>query len=222
MAVAVAATASFAFASAASADWQKLQLTAQGNAIARAGVVQKKDLAGDWTGSVTKSTAADAEGLKCRGYEPKQSDLIRIGASGSAWKSPSGGVQVFSESEVLKTAAMARLDWDRTFGPKAKYVTCFRSVIAKGFHLKSEQVRLTHVPSFPKSTIALIRADAFTSDLAMGGGAKVPFTFNVLWLLHGRTITSITHYAPASTSAQIQEHEKSLAFKVLVRLLAED
>jgi hypothetical protein len=84
----------------ASADREKVHLTAAGQAAARAVVVRRGDLgtAGQWTGGARKPDLSST--MPCAGYQPKQSDLVLIGAAKTVWKST--GIQFDSEAQACK------------------------------------------------------------------------------------------------------------------------
>ena len=119
-----AALASTATAAAGS-DNYKMRMGPSGKAAARAVLLTKSDVGSGWTGGVVKP---DLSVTRCANYKPRLSDLVLNGAAKATYKQP--GFQLSSSSQVLKTAAMVRLDWQRSFA-SPHFISCLRKVSAK-------------------------------------------------------------------------------------------
>ncbi len=130
---------------AAAADG-RIQLSASGQAAARAAVIKRADLgaAGGWVGGMTKPDLSQT--LECPSYRPKQSDLIVVGAAGSTWKN--SGFGFHSVAQVLRTAEMVRLDWQRTV-LDPRMLPCVRSALAKEFGTAAPLVSFRRI-AFPQ------------------------------------------------------------------------
>src|SRR5439155_20204375 len=63
-----------------------------------------------WTGGFKKPDLSSK--TPCKSYQPKQSDLVLIGAAKSIWSN--AALRFDSEAQVLQTRQMVRLDWQRT------------------------------------------------------------------------------------------------------------
>ncbi|HEV2592828.1 MAG TPA: hypothetical protein VGU02_13160, partial [Gaiellaceae bacterium] len=127
-AVFAAALAALVFAGAALADQWQVHRTAAGNAAAQAAVIQRADIgtATGWTGG---SRAPDMTSTPpCHGFAPKQSDLVVVGAAASAWQHT--GLELQSQANVLQTAAMVKLDWQRTV-VDTRVTPCLRETLLK-------------------------------------------------------------------------------------------
>ncbi|MFL5900569.1 MAG: hypothetical protein ACJ75S_05165, partial [Solirubrobacterales bacterium] len=76
-----ALAAALVLAGAAVADKEQIHLTAAGQQAARAAVMQRSDLGGasGWTGGSKKPDLSGGTG--CANFQPKQSDLVLIGAA---------------------------------------------------------------------------------------------------------------------------------------------
>lgn len=220
-AVVVAAVVSLVAASGAGADdSQKVQLTATGQAIARAAVIHKSDLGSLWTGKVTNGDSGGVEDTTCPGFQPKRSDLVLIGSATSGWHASSGLLQIASSSEVLKTPTMARLYWKRTFGPEVKFLTCLRSEAAKTFGVKPQQMSVGELGNlgFPKSAATVLgyglHFDAVRNKL------KVPYFVSFVWIGRGRTMTSVLFVAPQAFNQMVLERQRAFMKIIVARLKA--
>jgi hypothetical protein len=222
-AIAVVALVSVTAASSADADKLQRQLTPAGQAIARAAVIHKSDLGPTWTGSIKKSEDTD-DGTECPGYEPKESDLILIGSASSNWQKSSPFMSFVSESEVLKTPAMARLDWNRTFGPRAKFEACLRSRTAKEFRLKSDQVRVGVLPFFPYRAAIRAKAEIISYGVSFvyltSKKVKVPLFLSVVCIRDGKAVTTLIAAAPFSLRSAIVAQQMANVPFILARLKA--
>jgi hypothetical protein len=211
---AVAAVVSLVAVGGASADRQKVQLTAAGQALARIAAVSRADVGpGGWKGSIGKGDPT-GEGLKCPGYEPKQSDLILIGSASSLWRDTN--VQVSSETEVLKTPAMVVLDWQRTFGPKRAFLACIRSEVAKALGMAPQLVAMKGSLAFPKYA-ARVLGYRFN---VVSKATNVPFLVDFVVVARGRAATTITFIAPASIGSTVLQVERSYVKRIVERLTA--
>src|SRR5579872_951554 len=96
-------------AGSALADREQVIPTAAGQKAARAAVIRRTDLVEGrrWAGSSKRPTLG--WGTSCPGFQPRQSDLVVVGAAETVWKR--GGVEHDSEAQVLKTRRMLTLDW---------------------------------------------------------------------------------------------------------------
>jgi hypothetical protein len=98
-------------AGAALAEKWPIKYNAADQAAARAAVLKKSDLgATGWKGGTTKP---DFSPSTCTTYQSKVSDLLVTGAAASEW-TYGGALSFHSETWVLKTAEMVKLDWRRT------------------------------------------------------------------------------------------------------------
>jgi hypothetical protein len=199
-------------ASAATADKEQIHLTAAGQAAARAVVIRKADLgtAAGWTGGTKKPTESPSP--KCSGYEPKQSDLVKIGDAESEWKN--GPLTLDSEAQVLRTAAMVRLDWKRSvLDPHV--VPCLRQVFAKALPPNTKVVSVRRV-SFPVLA-TYSRAYRLVADITTGT-TKVRMFSDIVLVGRGRTEVTLTVTAPYVGVQSVQAAEVRLASLMLARV----
>jgi hypothetical protein len=194
---------------AAAADKPKVHLTAADQAAARAVDIKHSDFgaANGWTGGPTKPDLTSS--FPCTTYHPKQSDLVITGAAASSWKN--GQLELDSDIQVMQTAAMVRLDWQRTvLAPQV--VPCLRSALAKELgataHLDSfARIPFPHVATFTRAFRAVVSVKA--------GATTVSALVDVVLVGRGRTEINLTAIAPLASKAQVAPAEQRLA-----RLLA--
>jgi hypothetical protein len=119
---AVASVVALTLVMAALADKEQVQLTAADQAFARAAVLTKADLGtvGSWTGGAVKPDLTSSP--PCTSFHPKQSDLVLTGAAETRFKEP--GIEIDSEAQVLQTAQMVALDWQRVVASRSSCPVC--------------------------------------------------------------------------------------------------
>lgn len=105
---------------------EKIARTRAGNAEAAALVLKKHDLPAGWSGGSTKPDLSSD--LGCSTYKPKQSDLVLIGAAATLWRHRSWSLD--SQTDVLRTPRMVRLDWKRTV-TDPRVLPCLRQAFAQ-------------------------------------------------------------------------------------------
>lgn len=202
------------WADAASADKEKVHLTAAGRAAARAAVLQRRDLGttGRWTGGVRKPDLSSS--MPCAGYQPKQSDLVLTGAAKSVWQSP--GLEFESEAQVLETPAMVRRDWKRTvLAPQV--LPCMRRGLAKALPASQRFVSLRrisfpHVATYARAYRALIDVKTATTT------ARV--MVDIVLIGRGRTEITLSTTAPLAAARVVKPAEVRLARLLAARIRA--
>jgi hypothetical protein len=207
--VLTAGSVSLAFAAVAAADKEKIHLTKAGQAAARATILTRADLGTSqgWSGGSKKPRLASKP--PCANFDPKQSDLVLIGAAESVWKNT--GLQFDSESQVLKTPRMVRLDWQRTvLAPQVE--PCLRSALAKQLGSNAHLVSFGRL-GFPK--IATYTRAYRTLVDVKNGSATVRVMFDVVLVGKGQTEITLTTSAPFAAESVVSPAEIRLA-----RLLA--
>jgi hypothetical protein len=181
---------------------EKIAYTAAGQAKARAEVVRQTDLGRGWIGGPKKPDVSSA--MPCS-YQPKQSDLTLIGAAETVWHAQ--GFVVDSEAQVLRTAGMVALDWQRTvLAPQV--VPCLRdgfqkSVGTSGTLVSFRRVAFAHVARYTRAFRAVIDVKTSTSS--------VPVELDFLALGGGRNEITLTLTGPAATEAVLRGAELRLA-----------
>ena len=172
---------------------ETIKLTKAGQAQAKAEVVLKRDVGAGWRGGFKKPDLSST--FSGCNYHPKQSDLVLNGAAETSWQKQ--GTEIDSEAQVLKTAAMVRLDWQRTV--VAPQVTpCLRkslekSVGSSGTLVSFGRVAFPHLTTFArgyravvdvKTAVGKVRAEV---DLAVFGARRNELTLSVTGLAAAKT-----------------------------------
>jgi hypothetical protein len=207
MIVGVAAGVAASVAVASIADKEQIHLTNAGQAAARAAVLTKADLgtAPGWTGGAKKPDLSSTP--PCPGFRPKQSDLVVNGAAETVFKQPA--IQFDSEAQVLQTAHMVKLDWQRTvIAPQI--LPCLRIAVAKsaGTSAHVTSIRRTAFPRVATFTSAIrILLDVKTS----GSTTPVAVFVDVVLVGRGRTEITLTTTAPLLASTAVRAAEIRLA-----------
>ena len=200
-----AVAAALLFAGAAIADKEQIHLTSAGQAAARAAVMHRADLgaATGWTGGFKKPDLSSGTG--CANFNPKQSDLVLVGAAETAFKHP--GVEFDSEAQVLETPAMVRLDWQRTvLAPQV--LPCLRSNLKKQLTASQRLVSARRIP-FP-AVAPYVRAYRTTVDVKSAAGTARVFVDLVL-VGRGSTEITLTTTAPLIAEPAVRAAEVRLA-----------
>jgi hypothetical protein len=149
---------------------EKIARTPAGDAAAATLVVRKRDLPAGWSGGSVKPDLSSSMGCSSY-YEPKQSDLVVIGAAETRWRS--GTSSLDSQTQVLRTPKMVRLDWQRTVAdphvlpclrqsfvkhtPTGEKLVSLRwiSVPKLGVHARSYRLTLALVSQTPALKVAV-------------------------------------------------------------------
>ena len=209
----VAVVVALAFGHSAAADRLPVRFNGGDQAAARAAVLKRSDFGGvaGWKGGGTKPDFAPTP---CGGYEPKSSDLLVTGAAASKWEHMSGLV-FMSETWVLKTAAMVKLDWQRSVERRG-FLEC---LIERQFAPAGEVrfVSFGQMP-FPKLT-PLSRRYRLLADYS-GGDQTVRIMFDLIMIAKGRTEISMAAVAPYAARRGVEAAELRLARTLVGRATA--
>jgi len=213
-ALALIAALALAAASAASADTEKEQvrLTAEGGAAARAALPRKADFGSGWTSQAFKPSNDSETG--CKTWHPKQADLVRNGEAGITFKYP--GVQIDTEVQVLQTARMVALDWQRTvLAPQV--VPCLRQTLVGSLPAGAKLVSVGRRP-FPKVATYASAIRAVVDVPA--SGATLRLFVDLVAVGRGRTEVTMMTTAPLAADASLRAAEVRLARVVASRIAA--
>lgn len=195
---------------AATPNKEKIALTAAGQAHARAEVLRQGDLGAAWSGGSKKPNLSST--MPCKSYQPKQSDLVLIGAAETSWKTQ--GSQIESEAQVLRTAAMVSRDWQRTvLAPQV--LPCLRQGFAKALGSNAKLVSFRRV-AFPHVATYTRAFRAIASVTTQIGPVRVEIDF--LAMGGGRNELTLTLTGPAAVKASMQRAEVRLARILAARL----
>ena len=193
---------------AALAEAPRTSFTPVDQAAARAAVLKTGDLGSGWTGSVKRGTVS---GPECRGWTPRQADLVITGAAESEHSSQ--GLAVFSSAQVYKSTRMIALDWQRTVVNLP--LRCLGEQFTEG---GGEQLKVVSIKrlSFPKLATYSARFRIVADYSGAEGTARV--FMDAILVGRGRTAVSIGLVAPYAQRADADAAEIRLAKIVLSRI----
>jgi hypothetical protein len=188
---------------------EKIAYTSVGQAKAKAEILRQLDLGQGWVGGTRKPDVSSA--LPCS-YQPKQDDLVLIGAAESDWREP--GLEIDSEAQVLRTADMVRSDWQRTIlAPQV--VPCLRDGFRKSLGSSGTLVSFGRT-SFPR--VASL-TQAFRAVIKVKqGSSSVPVEIDVLGLGAGRNEITLTLTGLVAVRKELHTAELRLARKLTSRM----
>jgi hypothetical protein len=203
--VALAVVTALALAPGATADREKVQIVPADQALAKNALVRLSDLGNPvgWRGGPTKPTPPSS--FTCGSYTAKQSDLVLTGTAAAKWVHT--GLQIDSESQVLRTEKMVDLDWQRTV-THAGVVDCLRQMFMSGLP-KGQRLVSFGTFAFPK--VAKLTA-GFRGLVDVGTGkSAVRVLVDLVVVGAGRVELTLITTAPYSAHAAVESAEARLA-----------
>jgi hypothetical protein len=211
--VCIAATA---VAAAAIRGVEPRHYTAADQAAARSIVLKRADLgpASVWKGGMTKpDTSPDPD---CGNFNPKESDLVITGDAESSYGDAAGLVNYDSEAQILQTAKMVQLDWQRSVEAPG-LLPCLRTLFPKSAPASETLVSMARVPVPHISTMTAEYRIVF--DLHRTTAPKtVRFLIDLLLVGHGRTEINLATDAPYAVRGPVEESEIRLARLLTARI----
>jgi hypothetical protein len=117
-----------------------MRMGPSGKAAARAVLLTRSDVGSGWSGGPAKPDLS-LPGT-CPNYRPRVSDLVLNGAAKASYKQP--GFVISSASQVLGSAKMVRLDWQRSVASR-NFLACQRKLIRKSANGKGALVSLRRI-----------------------------------------------------------------------------
>ena len=204
---AVAASAAFA----AGGQKEQIHFTAADQAAAKRAVALRADLgSGGWTGGFRKPDLSAAP--TCANFHPKQSDLVLTGAAETEWQDQ--GLQIQTESQVLKTHAMVLADWQRTvLAPTA--IPCLRAHLLKELGSGVTFVSFRRVLFAPVAT--MVQAYVLLVNVKTTTG-KVPVAVEVVLIGRNRTELTLVSTAPNVAQKVVAAADAQLARAMVARV----
>ena len=204
---ALAALALVLVPAAIAAEKYQIKFNAADQAAAKAITLQRSDLGAGWTGGPGKPDLTPDEDCPT-----KKADLVVTGAAKSEFQSE--GVLVSSESNVLKTAAMARADLQRTAG-SARWWACGKRAIAK-----EKAIRLV---SFGK--IAFPKLGQYSARYRVvidygTAGSSVRVVMDIVAVAKGRSEVALIVTAPYKNRTAVDAAGRRLAGLLVGRIRA--
>jgi hypothetical protein len=189
---------------------EKIARTPAGNAEAARVVVKKGDLPTGWSGGAAKPFLSS--GLGCSNYKPKQSDLVLIGAAQTEWQKQASGI--LSETEVLRTPQMVKLDWQRSV-TDPRVLPCLRQSFAKSAG-KGGKLLSFRVVAFPHMA-TYTKAYRVVMDISTPVGTRA-VELEALDLGAGRDEVALAVSGPVAAKASLRRLELQLARRLARRL----
>jgi hypothetical protein len=209
--LALAFVAALALSPAAAGDREKVHIVAADQALARSALVRLTDLGNPdgWAGGPRKP--APPSSFTCGSYTARQSDLVLTGAAASKWTHT--GLQIDSESQVLRTAKMVDLDWRRTVTHPG-VVDCMRRTFLSGLPKGQRLVAFGQL-AFPP--VAKLSA-AFRGLVVVGvGQTSVRVLVDLVVVAAGRVELTLITTAPYSARAAVESAEMRLIQLLVAR-----
>ncbi len=214
----VATLCALVFATAAAASTsgggkQQVHLTAADNAAARHVALRKADFGGapGWSGG-TKKPDLSSSGPRCSNFHPKYSDLVLTGVAESEFQN--SGVYIDDEVQLLKTAPMVKLDWQRSVLAPG-LLSCLRSYLAKSApaHAKVRGIQKLAFPRVAQYTAAFRLVLDVTAS-----GTTASMLIDLLLVGRGRTEITLTTVAPYEARGPVKSAEERLARVLVARI----
>jgi hypothetical protein len=217
---ALAAVAAVALVVATGAQANKVQINKADQAKAVASLVQLSELPSALKWQAGKlSTSPASSSFKCKGYNPKSSDLVTTGRATQTFDGT--GVHLESEAQLLKTAKMVQDDYSRTF--VAGLGPCLSEVLGKGVN-GLKVLRVGQI-TFPKDApLTAAYRVLYTTPIK---GKNVEGALDLIALGNGREELSLTLTAVLGTTQADEQNgltamamiEQALAAKLAKRAL---
>lgn len=184
--------------------------TAADQALARSIVLTQADLGSAWKGGTKKVDTSPPP--TCPNFNPQQSDLLVTGDAESEFSDSAAGVQYDSEAQILQTAHMVQLDWQRSI-PQPGLLTCLRSILKKSLPANETIISVARV-AIPK--LATYSAEIRVVINVHSSTAKdVPVMIDELLVGRNRAEITLTTTSPYAERGPVEQSELRLA-KLLV------
>jgi hypothetical protein len=199
----------------AAADQEQIRLTAEGQAAAKRAILTRADFAHapGWSGGPVKPNLKSNP--PCANFEPKQSDLVVIGAAESRFDHPAG-IRFETEAQVFQTQRMVELDWQRTVDAPGA-VACDRELAMKQSTAKEKVISFNRV-SFPRIATHAARFRVVIATTSQGRAVNV--FQDLLLFAKGRTELTISFISALTAESVVSEVEVGVAKKLLARARA--
>jgi hypothetical protein len=197
----------------AGSDNYTMRMAPSGKAAARAVMLTQSDVGAGWTGGLVKPDLSI--GARCANYHPRLSDLVLNGAAKATYKQPGFGLS--SAAQVLGTANMVRLDWQRSVA-SPHFIACMRTAAVKAAkHFKATVISLR--------PLAVPRMGDFSGGYRMvidyaAKNGKVRMVIDTVAFASGRTEMALTTTMPITGVATLVPNEAVLAKLMLARARA--
>jgi len=198
-----------AFAAAAAADDPTVRITRADQLKAEAALLKLRDFGVGWTGG--KRTPSKLTAPKCPGFDPKESDLTVTGHAEARFTYARGSVVFDQDNQVLESEKAVRTDFARVIQPKLKDCLAYELKQSGKGQIISVVVRELPFPRLGTESAAY----RGTMVLRAGGGRKVTFVSDFIFIGQGRYEYSLNVVAPAVLGGELASFEQSIAQKLI-------
>jgi hypothetical protein len=173
-------------------------------AAARATLLKASDLGAGWTGGV--QAAGKPSPPSCPGFAPREDDLPVTGHALAAFQKQ--GVDVESDVEVLRTAAMVRTDFSRTIRPPLArcLAVTFEQQSGSGTTIRVVSSKKVAFPAVAPVTVAY----RVTSNVTQGS-RTVKIVVDFVFMGKNRTEMTLTVTARSGAERAMTGFEQRLA-----------
>jgi hypothetical protein len=197
-------------AATAAAAGPRVKHTSAGEKLASASLLKLVDLGQGWTAA--PSTTSDGVHLGCTGFQPRQNDLVEVGAADSpTFSGGRVGPFVVQKSTVFATAAQATRLWKRAV--KSRLADCVARDLQSSLASQGVNVDVASKRMLPFAKVAPRRAYYRVIATLVSNQQRLRLYFDVLVLSYGRTVTTIA-------ISQFQSAPTAKAEEALARLVA--
>jgi hypothetical protein len=198
-----------AFAAEAAADDPTVRITRADQLKAEAALLKLKDFGVGWTGG--KRTPSKLTAPKCPGFDPKESDLTVTGHAEARFTYARGSVVFDQDNQVLESEKAVKTDFARVIQPKLKDCLAYELKQSGKGQIISVVVRELPFPRLGTESAAY----RGTMVLRAGGGRKVTFVSDFIFIGQGRYEYSLNVVAPAVLGGELASFEQSIAQKLI-------
>lgn len=150
-----------------------------------------------------KTSSSKDDDTSCAGFNPKESDLVTTGDATIGFSAP--GTVVENEVDLLSTAKMVQLDWNRTF--TSRFAPCLKQMFGKALKgLEIVSARRVAAPKLgDRSTEYRLVYGATVKGKAYRGAV------DFLAIMSGRTEISLVLLANLGAAAQLKVGEAGMS-----------
>jgi hypothetical protein len=200
-----------AFAAAAAADNPTVRIVRADQLKAEAALLKLKDFGVGWAGG--RRTPSKLTAPKCPGFDPKESDLTVTGHAEARFTYARGSVVFDQDNQVLESEKAVSTDFSRVIRPKLKDCLAYELKQSGKGQIVSVVVRELPFPRLGAHSAAY----RGTMVLRAGGGRKVTFVSDFIFIGQGRYEYSLNVVAPAVLGGELASFEQSIAQKLVKR-----
>jgi hypothetical protein len=167
-------------------------------ARAKSVVLRPADLGAGW--KATPSTSANGANVRCKKFDPDESDLVETGVASSPDFS-SNLEYVSSYASLFKTSAQAQTGWNRIVKPGL--LTCLQTVLEQG-STSTATISVTGKSTYAFPKVAARTAAFRLSFSATNGAATLKGAVDIVLLGHGRIDAALLYVAFGAPSQALE------------------